>query len=477
MRFRPVGFVLVALLLIAGLLSGCGGDDKKADDESTSGKALELALSPQHALAGDTQKVIGKAGPAGRPVALQKRDGDDWAEVSTASAGDKGAFEFEVTARNEAVVYRVLAPAGEVAGAKTRERISPDFEIVAAAATGTLEILPAIGQGKDGATELTAGVARFIPEQDGQKVEIEQSDGGSWRTVAAGKQDANGEFAFLLDLGEDQPQLRARSVYPDVEEPVVTEAVSESAYKRVWADEFEGGELGPDWTVLPTSAAAKRTCATVTPEMSTVADGELSLKVEKNPANPQPAAKCPDGQFLNSQIGTPNRPFTYGVFAARIKFQEARGMHSAFWFFPTGPDPEDVPETDLPGRKGSEIDVLEYYGDGLSDYDAYRSWVYWPKMVDGKIVNQRSGERPAISKIKGEEELSKDWHVVSVEWTSEGYIYRFDGVEFQRISQGISRRPQQLLLSVLTSDYEIPRMTKNSVPAVMKVDWVRAWQR
>lgn len=370
------------------------------------------------------------------------------------------------------LIASALAPTGNAAGA------APGVEVAAAAKAkpkGSVLLRPAIGQSKSGKTVLRPGIARFSPAKKGRTVKVQQKKSGSWKTIASGKQNARGEFAFLIPLGSSSPRIRATSQYSG--KAVNSPTVSSSPWKLVWSDNFNGTSLSSAWTVLPTSAAAKRTCATVTPEMSTVAGGVLNLKVQKNPANPAPAASCPDGQFLNAQIGTPTKTFTYGVFAARIKFQAARGMHSAFWMFPAGPDPVNVPASDLPGRMGTEIDVLEYFGDGQSDYAAYRSWVYWPKMVNGEVVQQRSGARPKISAIKGKKDLSAAWHVVSVEWTSKGYIYRFDGVEFQRITQGISRRPEQILLSMLTSDYEIPRMTKNSVPAVMKVDWVRAWQR
>jgi hypothetical protein len=41
----------------------------------------------------------------------------------------------------------------------------------------------------------------------------------------------------------------------------------------------------------------------------------------------------------------------------------------------------------------------------------------------------------------------------------------------------VSRRPQFLILSLLSSDWELPQLDRTSLPADMKVDWVRVWQR
>ena len=69
------------------------------------------------------------------------------------------------------------------------------------------------------------------------------------------------------------------------------------------------------------------------------------------------------------------------------------------------------------------------------------------------------------------------YHVFSVRWTRTGYIFRIDGIETWRHSAHVSRQRQFLILSLLTSDWELPRLDRSTLPTSMKVDWVRAWQR
>ena len=65
----------------------------------------------------------------------------------------------------------------------------------------------------------------------------------------------------------------------------------------------------------------------------------------------------------------------------------------------------------------------------------------------------------------------------SVEWTPERYIFRIDGRETFRTSKGVSGRPEFLILSLLSSDYELSKLKgEANLPQAMSVDWIRFWQ-
>ena len=49
--------------------------------------------------------------------------------------------------------------------------------------------------------------------------------------------------------------------------------------------------------------------------------------------------------------------FRHGIAAARIKPQQAKGMHSGFWLLPEG-----TRFTDGDPSAGTEIDVMEFFG-------------------------------------------------------------------------------------------------------------------
>ena len=71
---------------------------------------------------------------------------------------------------------------------------------------------------------------------------------------------------------------------------------------------------------------------------------------------------------------------------------------------------------------------------------------------------------------------SKNFHVFSVEWTPRMLVFRIDGKETYRIRGGISTDHQYPILSILASDYEIPKMKDSRLPQHMFVDWVRVWE-
>ena len=55
------------------------------------------------------------------------------------------------------------------------------------------------------------------------------------------------------------------------------------------------------------------------------------------------------------------------------------------------------------------------------------------------------------------------------------YVFRIDGKVTQRLKGETSGRPEFLILSLLSSDYELPRFN-GELPETMEVDWARVWE-
>ncbi|MGQ0623872.1 MAG: glycoside hydrolase family 16 protein [Sporichthyaceae bacterium] len=349
------------------------------------------------------------------------------------------------------------------------------------AGSGELVLRPPVGQTKDGRAAMVPAVASFTPARMGAQVRIQRQVGSGWETVTRGPQDAEGRFAFLLPA-DDTATYRART--ETAGKDVVSAAVSGTPWMLTWSDEFDGDALREHWSVLPTGAFAGRPCAVATEDTAVVSGGIVKILATYNrEISPLRTQECPQGHFRNAQFGThASRLFTYGVFAARLRTQATEGMHSAFWLFPHGDPPADIPADDLPSHKGVEVDIVEYFGDAFGkavDEGKTYSYVYWPRQeADGTITNVKDGGAQDIEPIIGAGNLPSDaFHVYSVEWTPTEYIFRTNGVETARITNGVSRRPLMILLSMLSSGWETPRLTENSLPASMDVDWVRVYQR
>lgn len=257
--------------------------------------------------------------------------------------------------------------------------------------------------------------------------------------------------------------------------PFASGAVPErvaQGYRLVWSDEFTGNALGGDWKFRPI-IAANRACSPPDEDRTEVRDGSVHLSVIRDPSKvPNKTKACPDGQYLNAMIGTDDtQNFKYGIFAARIKFHPVQGAHGSFWMQPLpgpGADPTD------PFQRGVEIDVIEYFGEGWVN-GGLASFIHF-QPPGGKRIRSGGYLESAIQALKGELP-SDDYHVYSVEWTEKEYVFRVDGIETLRTSKAVSGVPQYFILSLLSSDYEIPKITDDVLPLTMSVDWVRAWQQ
>jgi beta-glucanase (GH16 family) len=254
-------------------------------------------------------------------------------------------------------------------------------------------------------------------------------------------------------------------------------AVSTARWQEpTWTEEFSGSQLRDVWSHRGRDYVhgSRRSCSKGDPSAVSVDGGAVRLSVVKDP---DATSRCRirgrdavPGRYayrLNGHIGTQHEfSFRYGVAAARVRFHRMRGQHGAFWLQPTGGM--------YPGALGSEIDVVEYFGDrhpqgGLATfthrYDGRRrvSAGGWVPNSASYLASRRDG-------------WSKNYHVFSVQWTPRTLVFRIDGKETARMSGGVSAERQFLILSLIAADYEIPKIKGRHLPQHMYVDWVRVWE-
>ena len=175
---------------------------------------------------------------------------------------------------------------------------------------------------------------------------------------------------------------------------------------------------------------------------------------------------------LNGHISTAgHQELTYGVVAARVRFGQSPGQHGAFWLQPSVP----VPGATNPAEGGAEIDVIEWFGAGLPSGGLSGS-VYYPTPSGQAKAGGWIADPSSYLSGASDSWWSK-YHVFSVEWSPGGYVFRIDGRETWRTSAGVSERPEYLILSLLSSDYELPNLGgENNLPQHMYVDWVQFWR-
>lgn len=368
------------------------------------------------------------------------------------------------------------SPAGAASDEVEQAAVVAQDAAAKRAASATLSLAAApVGQTASGKSGLTPGVATFRPARPGRPVTIQRLSGSTWKTVAKGKQDRRGQLAFNVSGAAAGVQFRAVAAKYKGDAAVESDPAESAGWALSWRDEFTGnGKLDPArWSDRQVGERfGRRLCSEVKAGYATRKGGAAVLKVDRLTA--KKTKKCPRGQFGNAMVMAEDVEdhFTYGFAAARIKFQANRGQHSAFWLqVPSN----GAPAVGAPPATGAEIDIAEYFGDGRKK-GGLASYVHWNK-PNGKEGGSIGGEFPSRHLLPRGKEWSDRWHVYSVEWSPTGYVFRVDGIVTKVIRGGVSHREQAVVLSALTSDWELPAMNARRFPTVTKYDWVRVWER
>ena len=64
-----------------------------------------------------------------------------------------------------------------------------------------------------------------------------------------------------------------------------------------------------------------------------------------------------------------------------------------------------------------------------------------------------------------------------MQWTPKAYTFRVDGIRTMRVAQGVSKVPEYMILSMLSSGWEVATVDRSTLPNATQVDWVRFWQK
>ncbi len=293
----------------------------------------------------------------------------------------------------------------------------------------------------------------------GALVELESQGQDGWEVVDSADLDRKGRATLL------SPASGKLRVVADREEMTGSKAIDTADLDAPnLSDEFDS--LDPDlWVTRAQGYVGVRTCSRADDAAASAANGVLSLSVLDDPdRNTCKVDGAKHAYRLNGHIGTQNSYFfRYGFAAARIKFQPGRGQHAAFWL------QSPVGGAGGPETGGGEIDIIEYFGDGTKT-GGLTQWSYW---YDGANIKKSGGF------VADHEKYGSDWsekfHVFSVEWTPKEYVFRIDGKVSFRTKKGISQIPEFIVLSLLSSDYELKHQRDSTLPQTMEVDWVRVW--
>lgn len=368
-----------------------------------------------------------------------------------------------------------LAPAlapSLAAGASADDPRDATADTSTRARTIALRVLPPIAQPGRTPTAPRRGkllVARLAPVSGGVALTVQRSTKSGWLAGRTVRTDALGYALFPVKRG---------GTYRVVGGGSASETLDAVVRKPDFRDTFGGRTLDRKiWRTedLGYNPTGLRTCAKPGPAYS-VRGGTVRLGIRRDPKRKRPCLystpKIPIGKapyLLNTQLVTEDRyEFTHGIVAMRVKFQPARGSHSGMWI--------QSWRYRKPGKpaRGVEVDMAEYFGRG-GNVDALGAFVHTTTR-GGSAVRMGDLLPQTRRLLPRGHTFWNSFHVVSLEWTPTRYVFRLDGRVYWTVNRWVSQVPQYLVLSNLTSDYELKNLTKASFATPAYVDWVQVWE-
>lgn len=235
-------------------------------------------------------------------------------------------------------------------------------------------------------------------------------------------------------------------------------------YQLVWADEFDGTTLGPDWVneVVPGSAGGNNSLQYYTdrPENCRVENGYLVIESRQE--------QYLDHDYTSALVKTDgHQSWLYGKFEARIQVPVGKGYWPAFWALP-----QDWVYGGWPSS--GEIDIMEM----VNDMTQQVGTIHWGKSAQHSVSSSGTYSLP------GNEPFSNDFHVYSLEWTPTTFTWSVDGNPYYTTSRwngGSYPEPFDqrffLILNVaIGGNWPGAPDATTVFPQQMLVDWVRVYQ-
>ncbi len=371
-----------------------------------------------------------------------------------------------VSAPLSALLTVVLLTAGCSSAAESGP---PSYDASDALEVQVLPQLAATGEDVEAADDAAWVVEATITDaEEGTTVTLHaRSDDGGWGSVSEDETDADGEVALTTRVPGD-----LHVVVGEGDDAIGAEVSTSDAPEPSFTDDFDEDSVdAPDatWHTRDQGHIGVRTCSRADPSGAEVTDGRLVLSVLDDPGMGECQLPGRRKEFpfrLNGHVGTEHvYGFTYGFAAARIRTQSARGQHSAFWMQAVGGQ-----KAGGAAKGGAEIDVMEYFGDDHPE-GGLTSFTY--SLDEGGKKQTQGGWVPDLEQYG--DNWAEEFHVFSVEWTPDEYVFRIDGKVTHRLEGETSGREEFLILSLNSTDYELPRFN-GKLPEKMEVDWARVWE-
>jgi beta-glucanase (GH16 family)/archaellum component FlaG (FlaF/FlaG flagellin family) len=244
-----------------------------------------------------------------------------------------------------------------------------------------------------------------------------------------------------------------------------TTVTTPEGYTLVWHDEFDGNSsLGSDWTHEVQSAGwvnNELQNYINSNNVTYIEDGKLNIK----------CYKASNGSIYSGRVyAKMDTGWKYGYMEARIKLPKGKGTWPAFWMMPAN---NDYTANPWPGC--GEIDIMEEVG---ADPGQVSSTIHCTKYNNGGTATEHGSTYVA--------DAEEEYHIYSCEWTSTNLIFYVDGkqiLNYKNDGSGTDAWPFDKNFYIILNlawggswgGYQ--GVDESALPCVMKVDYVRVFQK
>lgn len=245
-------------------------------------------------------------------------------------------------------------------------------------------------------------------------------------------------------------------------------------YQLVWSDEFDGTNLNTDvWNIEVNGSGGgnqEKQYYTDRPENLRVEGGNLVIEARKEEYN--------NREYTSARINSRDkRYFKYGKIEARIMFPKGGGTWPAFWMMGN-----DYRQVGWP--KCGEIDIIEHVGNQ-------------PRMASFAVhTPNKNGSRGNNWSVRSYMDgLEENYHIYGIEWLEDDFngmdriYFTIDGEQLAMIQEEAEHVDDNYYWPFNKDHFIILNLALGgsmggnvddaifASPVLMKVDWVRVWQR
>jgi len=247
--------------------------------------------------------------------------------------------------------------------------------------------------------------------------------------------------------------------------------IAQEQYQLIWSDEFDGTELSTaKWGYQIGTGESEglphgwgnNELQYYRSENVRVEDGIMHFDIKNESYG--------GSDYTSARVRTKGKlDFTYGKIEARIQFPYGQGFWSAFWMLPTNS------EYGVWAASG-EIDICEVVNEADEIHGTLHYGGTWP-------ANQQNGKTRNIANGS----YADTFHVYGIEWEEKEMRWYCDGEQYGKLTNWYSSggafpkpfdKDFHILLNVAVGGNWPGNPNSSTVfPQVMKVDWVRVYQK